>query len=298
MNAPSARTVAAPRDPDRAHDREAVAAGHRVVVIAVEQQRVDRRADLSRRRLDDAEAQIARSVFDAEQILRQPAVGREDDDAARMRVLFRLRVPGVAEAGGLRQPIDLRLIAGQEMPAFGGAGAPVALEVDGLLRRRRGRRVVRVEADGDDLEILARIQRHHAERARQAVDHLRAQHRAVVVREHHHHRLAAEVVAETHGRARLVAERRVERHALVDVLIEADLAQRLRQRGRHDAGLLLVAGRRRAGRHLGVELFYRRDRKERRDQKRKALCVLGELRGFIRTFIASARFSRAARARA
>ena len=40
-------------DPDRAHDHEAVAAGHRVVVVAEEQQRVDRRADLACRGLDE-----------------------------------------------------------------------------------------------------------------------------------------------------------------------------------------------------------------------------------------------------
>ena len=61
----------------RAHDDQAVAAGHRVVVIAVEQQRVDRRADLAGRRFDEREPQIARAVLDAEQIARQPAVRRQ-----------------------------------------------------------------------------------------------------------------------------------------------------------------------------------------------------------------------------
>ena len=80
---------------------QAVAARHRVVVIAVEQQRVDRRADLARRRFDERETQIARAVLDAEEVSRESAVGREHDDAGRMRELLRLLVPGVAEAGRL-----------------------------------------------------------------------------------------------------------------------------------------------------------------------------------------------------
>src|SRR6266545_4260685 len=35
------------RDAHRAHDRETVAAGHRVVVIAIQKQRIDRRSDLA-----------------------------------------------------------------------------------------------------------------------------------------------------------------------------------------------------------------------------------------------------------
>src|SRR5919198_2329384 len=59
---------------DRAHDREAVPAGHGVVVIAVEQQRIDCVADLPRRRLHERVTQIARPVLDAEEIPREAAV--------------------------------------------------------------------------------------------------------------------------------------------------------------------------------------------------------------------------------
>jgi hypothetical protein len=114
------------------------------------------------------------------------------------------------------------------VPARGGAVAFVALEVDRLLRPRRRGRIRRVEADGHNLEILSGLQRQDAERARQAVDHLRAEHRAVVVSEDEDHRPLAEVVAEPHGRAAFVAEDDVERHVLIEVLIEPDLAQRRR----------------------------------------------------------------------
>src|SRR5471032_2999652 len=49
-------------DADHAHDDQAVAAGRRVVVIAVEQQRIDRRADAPLRGFHDGVAQIARAV--------------------------------------------------------------------------------------------------------------------------------------------------------------------------------------------------------------------------------------------
>src|SRR5712671_7931966 len=109
-------------EPHRAHDDQPVAPGHRVVVVAVQQQRIDRRADLPGRRFDDAVAQVAGAVLDAEEVPGEPAVRRQHDDAARMRELPGVRIPGVPEAGSLRQAIDRRLIAGEEMPAFGGAG--------------------------------------------------------------------------------------------------------------------------------------------------------------------------------
>src|SRR5215208_1143372 len=46
-------------EPHGAHHDQAVSPGHRVVVVAVEQQRIDRRAHLAGRRFDDAEAEIA-----------------------------------------------------------------------------------------------------------------------------------------------------------------------------------------------------------------------------------------------
>ena len=60
-----------------AHDDEAVAAGHRVVVIAVEQQRSTGVPTLPVGRLDQRQPQIARAVLDAEQVPRQPAVRRQ-----------------------------------------------------------------------------------------------------------------------------------------------------------------------------------------------------------------------------
>src|SRR5207247_1992992 len=46
-------------NPHGAHDEQAAAAPARLVVIAVEQERVDARSDLARRRFDDGEPQVA-----------------------------------------------------------------------------------------------------------------------------------------------------------------------------------------------------------------------------------------------
>jgi hypothetical protein len=102
-------------------------------------------------------------------------------------------------------------------------------QVAGFLRRGAGGRVARVDADGDDLEVGAGLQGQNVQRTRQAVDRQRAQHRAVVVREHQHHRPLAKIVAEAHRAPGLVAQRRVERQPFVEVLVESDLTQRLRQ---------------------------------------------------------------------
>ena len=61
-----------------------------------------------------------------------------------------------------------------------------------------------------------------------AVEHLRAQHRALVVREGEHHRARAEELAELHVLAVFVAEHQVERQLLPDLLIDPDLAERAR----------------------------------------------------------------------
>ena len=88
-----------------------------------------------------------------------------------------------------------------------GAGAVVPLQVGRLLRRRQLRRLLRIEAHGDDVELLADAELQHAQRARQAVQHLRAEHRALVVHERQDHRPLAEELAEPHVTAGFVLER-------------------------------------------------------------------------------------------
>ncbi len=166
-----------------------------------------------------------------------------------MRILLRPLVPGVAEADGPGQTADRRRVAGEEVPRRRRARPLVATEVGRLLRRRELRRLLRLEAHGDDLEVAARIEGEHLERAGQPVERHRAEHRALVVREGQHDRAPAEVVTELDRAPGLVAEDGVERHRVAEVLVEPDVAQDPRRlgRGRGRRGLIAVPGRGRTG---------------------------------------------------
>jgi hypothetical protein len=83
----------------------------------------------------------------------------------------------------------------------------------------------------DDLELLPDIERQRSQGAHQAVQHQRAQHRTFVIDQRQDHRLAAvEVVLELHRFAGFVAERQVEGHLRVELLIDADILK-LRRHG-------------------------------------------------------------------
>jgi len=68
-----------------------------IVVIAEQQQLVDRRADLSVRRFDHREPKIARGVVHAVEVARDFSIGRGNHHAAGMRELLGGRVIAVAE---------------------------------------------------------------------------------------------------------------------------------------------------------------------------------------------------------
>jgi hypothetical protein len=104
------------------------------------------------------------------------------------------------------------------------------------------RRVARIEADDDHVEVLTRLERYHAECARYAVHHLRAEHQALKVREREHDRLAAKRVVQPHLSTALVLEGCVQREALVEPLLERDLFQLFGRHGRHHPRSLLEAG--------------------------------------------------------
>ncbi len=107
--------------------------------------------------------------------------------------------------------------------AGGRAGTAVALEGGGLPRGGLGGRLPRVDADHDYPELLARVERDAAQTLGQAVQHDAAELGALVVGEHEHDGGPAEVVAEPDRRAGLVPEPELERHPLVQALIEPDL---------------------------------------------------------------------------
>src|SRR5438874_2369696 len=92
-----------------------------------------------------------------------------------MRILLRPLVPGVAEADGAGQTADRRGVAGEEVPRRRRVRLLVGPEVGRLLGGRELRRLLRLEAHGDDLEVAARIEGEHVERAGQAVEGHRAE---------------------------------------------------------------------------------------------------------------------------
>ena len=188
---------------DRVEDRHAVLPDARVVVIAEQQHLVGDRAELVVRRFDERQAEIARREIDPEEIAGHDALRRRDVDRRAVRVLLDVGVVGVAEADGVGQRLDRRLGAGQEVPAVRRRRPPVVRHVGRLLVGGEAEVVFRVDADDDDVEVLAGVERQGLQRAGHAVQDLRAEHRALVIREREHHGTGAEVLPELHVAAGL-----------------------------------------------------------------------------------------------
>ena len=236
-------------EPHEVEDRGAVAAGLGVVLVAVEQDLVDGGADLPARRVHQREAEVLRRVLDAEEVVGDLPLGGRHEDPGGVGELLRLHVPHVAEADRLREAVHGLLRPGQEVPALVGPRPLVAGHVGLLLRRGEDRPLLRVEADGQDLELLPGHEGEHLERPRQAVQAERAEHRAVVVDEAQDDGLLPEVVAELHVLPRLVLEGEVQGDRVAQLLVEPDLLEdagrRRHRRRRHRAHL--GGGERREG---------------------------------------------------
>src|SRR4029077_19103916 len=115
-----------------------------------------------------------------------------------VRELLRRRVVSVAKAQRAGERLDGRLVAGQEVEALFGAGPAVALDVAVLLLQRQLRRLARIEADGQHIELLAGIEVDGLEPAHQAIENLRAKHRAAVVDRRDDHRARGEELGEAY----------------------------------------------------------------------------------------------------
>ena len=86
-----------------------------------------------------------------------------------MRILARFGIKVVAEADGVGEPVDRRILAGEEMPTIGRSRPVVAREICLLFRRREIGPSVWIETDGQHFEIFSGVERH--------VDHRSAQDR-------------------------------------------------------------------------------------------------------------------------
>ena len=133
-----------------------------------------------------------------------------------------LRIAAVMKAHRLGQLLDLRLLAGQEVPAIA-VGLVLqmlvhAVDVNLLLLGRVLRCLVRIEAHRDNFVFIARRKLQHAQRAGFARQFLAAQHGAGVIHQVQDDRPAGvEVIAQLHRLAGLVLELQIERQLLIRV---------------------------------------------------------------------------------
>ena len=109
---------------------------------------------------------------------------------------------------------------GQEMPAGGGIGTTVAVDVIFLLGRRHLGRFARIEAYGDHIEFVTHVELHQTHGAGKAGQSFSTEHGAVVINQVQDERLAAEVVAQLYGLAGVVAEDEVGRNLSVEALFD------------------------------------------------------------------------------
>src|SRR5689334_18803903 len=125
------------------------------------------------------------------------------------------------EADRFGELIDLRLIAGQKVPALSGVLALIPINVGRLLFGRQFRLFTGIEAHRQNRVLLAYAEiTQRAETAGQAVENLIAKLRAAIVNQRQDDRLAAEVIAELHGVARFITKRQIERQLLIEFLID------------------------------------------------------------------------------
>ncbi len=132
-------------------------------------------------------------------------------------------VPAVVKARRRRQGLHLRFVADQEIPALLGDGAAIGVEVIEPLLRGALDRVARIEADDDDPVLVTSGPGSFFISSERAVDHQRAEHRALVVGEHQQHgALAVEVLPDGDGAAVLIAEGNVARELGAVAILDVD----------------------------------------------------------------------------
>ena len=111
------------------------------------------------------------------------------------------------------------------MPSRGGLGVVVALDVHGLLLRGELGAFAGVDADRNDVEVLARPEFDHLEGADESIQLLGTEHRAGIVDDRENNRPFAEIIAKLDARPGLIAKGCVEGYLLVETLMDEDLAQ-------------------------------------------------------------------------
>ncbi len=106
------------------------------------------------------------------------------DDARGMRIKFGLGIACVSKTDRTRQRRDRILVAGQEMPARLAPRPVVTLEIRGPLRSGKCRRFLGVDAERDDVEILAGLKRERLQPPREPGENLAAKQWASIIDRH------------------------------------------------------------------------------------------------------------------
>src|SRR5688572_7845672 len=86
-------------------------------------------------------------------------------------------------------------------------------------------RFARIETDRDHVKLVTDLKRQHAKRSDHAVEHLRAEHRTVVVDEREHDRFATEEFGELYLLTRFIAKDEIEWQLLIEFLFDPNFLQ-------------------------------------------------------------------------
>src|SRR5271166_4229097 len=148
------------RQPHDVGDYRAVSSGCWIVVIAVEQHLVHDGSNLVLRRLNQTQANVLGRELDAVIVLSNLSRWRHDHDGRGMDELSGAWIAAVMKSGRVGKLLDLRLLAGQEVPAIAiGLVFQMlvhARDVNLLLLCRILGSLVRVEAYRDNFVFIPR----------------------------------------------------------------------------------------------------------------------------------------------
>src|SRR5579884_2023898 len=109
------------------HNQRSVLTGLRIVVIAEQENLIDRRADAVVRSLDQRKLQIFGLIVDAVQVAREMAIGREHHNAARVDKHLMRGIVAVMKSNRLHQRLNRILSAGKKVPACDSGFARIAV---------------------------------------------------------------------------------------------------------------------------------------------------------------------------
>src|SRR6516164_5720858 len=215
--------------PNDRQDGGAVARPRGVVLVAEEQEVIDRVSDFAGGSVHQAEANVARRILDAKEVARDAALGGKQQDSTGVAEQAGLLVVAETETRGLGNGVDGLLGAGEEMPAGFGHRAGKAGHGFVLFLERRVGSIRGIEADEDNLIIGARTEGDHFESANDGLFDMIAEHGASKIHKGKNDGLFAGEIAERDGLAVLIDKRCIEGNLSVQLRVETHIDERRRQ---------------------------------------------------------------------